>query len=271
MNEIQLFKSEQFGQVRTAGTPDNPLFCLADICKAIGINNARAVKQRLDEDDVSLIDTIDSMGRNQSVTFITESGLYDVIIRSDNPNAKPFRKWVTSEVLPAIRKTGGYIPTNTQDTDAEIMAKALLVAQKTMEHQKQRLHILEGQKKMLEQENNALAPKAAYTDEVLQSSTTYTHTQMAKELNFRSVTAFLSQCATEKILYKQSGMWMLYSRYAGNGYMKMRTTPYTCSDGTVKTNSITVWTEEGRRFLHEHFNIAIQPIEISIDWGEKEI
>ena len=102
MNEIQVFNNPQFGAVRTAGTADNPMFCLADVCQAIGIGNSRAVKNRLEEDDVSLIDTIDNLGRTQQVTFVTESGLYDVIIRSDSEQAKPFRKWVTSEVLPSI-------------------------------------------------------------------------------------------------------------------------------------------------------------------------
>ena len=92
MNDIQVFNNPQFGQVRTAGTPNNPMFCLVDVCQAIGINNSRVVKQRLDGDDVSLIDTIDNLGRTQKVTFITESGLYDVIIRSDSEQAKPFRK-----------------------------------------------------------------------------------------------------------------------------------------------------------------------------------
>ena len=108
MNEIQIFNNPQFGEIRTAGTPEQPLFCLADVCNAIGIGNARNVKSRLDKDDVRLVDTIDSLGRTQMATFVNESGLYDVILRSDSEQAKPFRKWVTSEVLPAIRRTGQY-------------------------------------------------------------------------------------------------------------------------------------------------------------------
>ena len=108
MNEIQLFKDERFGEVRVAGTSEEPLFCLADVCKAIGIANPRNVKDRLEEDDVRQVDTIDTLGRTQQVNYVTESGLYDVIIRSDSENAKPFRKWVTSEVLPSIRKHGSY-------------------------------------------------------------------------------------------------------------------------------------------------------------------
>lgn len=108
MNSIEIFKNERFGEIRVAGTSDEPLFCLSDVCRAIGISNVGNVKIRLDDDDVRLTDTTDSLGRAQQINFITESGLYDVIIRSDSGMAKPFRKWITSEVLPSIRKTGSY-------------------------------------------------------------------------------------------------------------------------------------------------------------------
>lgn len=107
MNDIQIFNHPQFGQIRTAGTADEPMFCLADVCNAIGITNARNVKARLDEEDVRLMDTL-TAGGIQQITFVTESGLYDVILRSDSENAKPFRKWVTGDILPSIRKTGSY-------------------------------------------------------------------------------------------------------------------------------------------------------------------
>ena len=107
-SSLKIFENASFGEIRVVGTSENPLFCLADVCKAIGIANARDVRNRLDEDDVVLTDTIDSMGRTQQANFVTEAGLYDVIIRSDSEKAKPFRKQVTSEVLPSIRKSGSY-------------------------------------------------------------------------------------------------------------------------------------------------------------------
>lgn len=109
---IQIFNNPQFGEIRTAGTADEPLFCLVDICYAVGIVNSRNVKARLDEDDVHQMDITDNLGRTQQATFVNEAGLYDVILRSDSKNAKPFRKWVTSEVLPSIRKTGAYTVNN---------------------------------------------------------------------------------------------------------------------------------------------------------------
>lgn len=103
-----IFNSPQFGEIRTAGTSEQPLFCLADVCRALDIENNRNVRNRLDGDDVHTMDTIDSLGRLQPTTFVTEVGLYEAIFISRKPEARAFRKWVTSEVLPRIRKTGAY-------------------------------------------------------------------------------------------------------------------------------------------------------------------
>lgn len=104
MNDLQIFNNEEFGEVRTAVVNDEPMFCLIDICKALEIKNATDVAKRLDEDERTRL----NLGRQGETNFITESGLYAVILRSDKPNAKKFRKWVTGEVLPTIRKTGSY-------------------------------------------------------------------------------------------------------------------------------------------------------------------
>ena len=267
--EIQLFNSPQFGQVRTAGTPDNPLFCLADVCKAVELTNPSSVKQRLDKEDVQLIDLHalngeDTVG-NSIATFINESAVYEVILFSGSPKVRPFRRWLTKDVIPSIRKNGGYIQTKPEDTPEEIMAKAVLLAQKTIDAQKQKLQMLEGRNALLEQENREMAPKAQYTDDVLQSKATYTHTEMAKELNFRSCVSFLDTCKKEGILFKhQGGMYMLYAKYSGKGYMKTRTNTFTRRDGSIDSSSISVWTEEGRKFLHDHFNVALQPVDLTM-------
>lgn len=103
MNEIQLFTDGEFN-MRTAVVDGEPLFCLADVCKVLDIQNPSKVAQRLDDDERTKLE----LGRQGETNFITESGLYAVILRSDKPNAKSFRRWVTSEVLPSIRKTGNY-------------------------------------------------------------------------------------------------------------------------------------------------------------------
>lgn len=115
-NKIKIFKNERFGEIRTAGTSEEPLFCLADVCRAIGIKDVPRCASRLEDDMRQTHPIIDSLGRTQQATFVTESGLYDVIIRSDSESAKPFRKWVTSEVLPSIRKTGGYIAAKAEES-----------------------------------------------------------------------------------------------------------------------------------------------------------
>lgn len=110
MNDLQIFNNEEFGEIRTVLVGNEPMFCLVDICRALDISNPSKVAQRLDEDERTKLE----LGRAGETNFITESGLYAVILRSDKPNAKKFRKWVTSEVLPSIRKTGGYeIPKST--------------------------------------------------------------------------------------------------------------------------------------------------------------
>ena len=164
MEEIKIFNSPQFGEIRTTGTSENPLFCLADLCKSVGIQNSRNVKARLDVDDVRLIDAIDSLGRTQQVTFVTESGMYDVILRSDATNAKLFKRWITSEVLPAIRKTGGYIATKQGDTSEEIMARALVIAQNTITRRDERVKLLEEEVNAQSAQISNLTPKAEFAD-----------------------------------------------------------------------------------------------------------
>jgi prophage antirepressor-like protein len=105
-NGIEVFENPIFGQIRMVMVDDEPMFCLVDVCRALEIKNATDVAKRLDEDELTRLNL---GGRAGESNFITESGLYAVILRSDKPNAKKFRKWVTSEVLPTIRKTGGYV------------------------------------------------------------------------------------------------------------------------------------------------------------------
>jgi anti-repressor protein len=105
---LKLFENESFGVIRTAGTSEEPLFCLADICNAVDIANPSNVKNRLDEDDLHLMEVIDNMGRTQKAYFVSEAGMYDAILKSESKKARPFSRWITHDVLPSIRKTGSY-------------------------------------------------------------------------------------------------------------------------------------------------------------------
>ena len=108
MNNLQIFNNEEFGEVRTALVNNEPLFCLADVCKALGLEQVSRVKARLKEDGVTSNKVIDSLGREQTATFINESNLYKTIFQSRKESAERFTEWVTGEVLPTIRKTGSY-------------------------------------------------------------------------------------------------------------------------------------------------------------------
>lgn len=120
MDNLQIFSNSEFGEIRTALVNDEPMFCLIDICKALEIKNATDVAKRLDEDELTRLNLGSRAGETN---FITESGLYAVILRSDKPNAKKFRKWVTSEVLPSIRKTGSYGMPKTTGGQIQLLAQ----------------------------------------------------------------------------------------------------------------------------------------------------
>lgn len=120
MNEVQIFNNSEFGEIRTVTIDNEHMFCLMDICKALGMKNSTMVASRLEEDEVTKLDLGSKSGETN---FVTESGLYAVILRSDKPNAKKFRKWVTSEVLPSIRKTGSYSVPQTTAGQIQLLAK----------------------------------------------------------------------------------------------------------------------------------------------------
>ena len=167
-NEMMIFENPEFGRIRTVmDKKGEPLFCLADVCKVLGITNSRNVKNRLDEGDVHLVDTPTSSG-TQRIAYTSEPGLYLTIMRSDSPVAKPFRKWVTSEVLPQIRKTGGYIPVNAEDDEKTIMAKALEIMNRTLA---QKDELIEAQK-----------PKVAFANAVTTGDGCILISEMAKLL-----------------------------------------------------------------------------------------
>ena len=178
MNDIQVFNNPQFGSVRTAGTADNPMFCLADVCNAIGITNARNVKGRLDEEDVHLVDT-PTAGGTQQITFVTESGLYDVIIRSDSEQAKPFRKWVTSEVLPSIRKHGMYATEATVESMLNDPENAIHMLQAYQRERKERM-AAQQQVEKLEAQAIEDKPKIIYADAVKGSTSACLIGELAK-------------------------------------------------------------------------------------------
>ncbi len=266
MNEIQIFNSPQFGEIRTATDDNNePLFCAADVCKALGYVNGRdAISKHVDDPDVAKRDAWVTTGtkadgseakRQTLMTFVNESGLYSLIFGSKLESAKQFKRWVTSEVLPEIRKNGGYIRGNVDETPEELMARALAVAKQTLERvereRQQLANTNENQRIQLgiqDAEIRKAAPKVEYYDKVMQSNCTMTTTQIANGLGMpcHRLNKLLRDAG---IQYKQSGQWLLRSPYTDFGLHAVRTQTYTHADGSIGTSQYTVWNERGKRFI----------------------
>lgn len=203
MNNLQIFI---YGgeQLRTVQREDGLWWVLRDVCRVLNIGNVTDTKKRLDPDEVDLTDLIDSMGRVQATTIINEPGLYSVILRSDKPEAKEFKHWVTHEVLPSIRRTGGYIAGQKELSPDELMAKALLVAQKTLADR-------EAQISNLTVQNQIMAPKADYFDEIVDRNLLTNFRETAKQLGIgeKSFIAFLLE---KKYIYRDKrGKLMPYA------------------------------------------------------------
>nr|DAI81173.1 MAG TPA: repressor domain protein [Caudoviricetes sp.] len=213
MSNIQIF-NYQSNEVRTVELNGEPWFVLKDVCAVLGLASPHKVAERLDEDERNQIPLTDSMGRQQESTVINESGLYNVILRSDKPEAKPFRKWVTSEVLPSIRKNGGYIAGQEQLTPQELMAKALLVANKTLADREARISELTVQ-------NNIMAPKAEYFDELVDRNMLTSFRDTAKELGIKPK-AFVDWLLAKKFIYRDQKNKLMPREDKNNGLFEIK-------------------------------------------------
>ena len=239
--EFQIFKNEQFGQIRClADDKGEPWFVGKDVAEKLGYcNPTKAIRVHVDDDDkvMSKMDT--SFGVKDTI-LINESGLYGLVLSSKLPLAKEFKHWVTSEVLPQIRKTGGYIPVNGHDDENAILSRALLIAKRTIDEQK---NLLEEQ-----------TPKAEYAELVLLSPTCYTMTQVAKGLSM-TVLELTHRLMNMGIIYRSpSGPYMLYAPYLKQGLEAYRTHKGVNLFGDVEwTDTYLVWTEKGREFINRHF------------------
>ena len=210
---IQTFKNDQFGEIRTMTDEKGETFFVGkDVAMALGYSNTRkALQDHVDEEDKGVTKR-DTLGGTQKMVFINESGLYSLILSSKLEQARQFKRWVTSEVLPAIRKTGRY-----EMTPAEL---------------------------------RLLGEQADYCQMVLQSVSCVTTTQVAKEMNMTGPELYRWLIALG-IIYWQSGQYMLYADYAREGLAKSRTHMRRSKMGMVSTETYLVWTEKGRKFLYE--------------------
>lgn len=257
MNEIKIFNNPLFGEVRVFIVNNEPWFVGKDVALLLGYAKPEnALSTHVDDEDKT-ITLIQGTGSNykSNTTIINESGMYSLVFGSRLKTAKEFKRWVTSDVLPSIRKTGGYIAASQEDTPELIMARALQVAQATINKHQQMLEQANERIALQDTQLKQQAPKVKYVDDVLQSVNTYTSTQMSKELGLREAEQLHKILKEKGVMFKQSGQWMLTAKYCEHGYTKPRTHQFTRNDGSVGTSTTTVWTEKGRVFLHNMFNL----------------
>lgn len=234
---IKFFENGEFNIRVMRNEQGDLLFCGRDVAKALGYKKPEnAIAAHVDDEDKTstLIQGSGSNYKSKTI-FINESGLYSLILRAEVDTAKRFAKWVTSEVLPSIRRTGGYMLKRPDESNEQIMAKALLVAQDTI--------------RRVNKQIDFLTPKAEYAEEVLLSETCLTTRQIAKELGM-TAQALNRLLAAHRIQFYQSRQWMLYREYADKGLAQNRTFHYQDSKGRAKTQTQMVWTERGRLFIH---------------------
>ena len=182
-NDIKVFNSPQFGTMRAVGDNENPLFVAKDVCDILGITNVTAAVQRLDEDERSKF----NLGRQGETNVINEFGLYSLVLASRKPEAKQFKRWVTHDVIPSIRKTGGYIATTAEMSDDEIMSRALIVAQATIAKHQQRIAQLSEENERQHLQIKADEPKVLFANAVQTSSRSCLVAELAKILRQNGV------------------------------------------------------------------------------------
>lgn len=260
-NEIQKFDFKGSSLRTLTDEAGEPWFVAKDVCDILGMSNPSMAVTALDKDEVAQIDPKDYLGSenrsNQAVNIVSEPGLYKLIMRSRKPEAKEFQRWVTHEVLPQIRKTGGYIPTSESDSDEDIMARAVLVAKKTIERKNQQLQAKDAQIKMLE-------PKARFADAVAASDGTCLVGELAKMLRqngmdigqnrlFRLLQAdgYLGKSGSNRNVPTQRAMDL--------GLFRIKETTVTHADGHTTVSRTPKVTGKGQRYFIDRYWGRTQP------------
>lgn len=260
-NEIRKFDFKGAALRTLTDGAGEPWFVAKDVCDILGMSNPSMAVTALDKDEVAQIDPKDYLGSenrsNQAVNIVSEPGLYKLIMRSRKPEAKEFQRWVTHEVLPQIRRTGGYIPASDTDSDEDIMARAVLVAQKTIERKNQQLQAKDAQIKVLE-------PKARFADAVAASDGTCLVGELAKMLRqngmdigqnrlFRLLQAdgYLGKSGSNRNVPTQRAMDL--------GLFRIKETTVTHADGHTTVSRTPKVTGKGQRYFIDRYWGRTQP------------
>ena len=201
MQELMIFRNEEFGEIRSLEIDNEPYFVGKDIAEVLGYSNPlKAIREHVDEEDKGVNEMV-TPGGKQNIIIINESGLYSLIMSSKLPNAKKFKRWVTSEVLPSIRKHGGYIAGQEQMTDEELMAKAVLMANSKIQELNHKNQELQMKNSQLTVVNEIMRPKAQYFDELVDRNLLTGFRETAKALNIKEK-KFVNFLLEHKYIYR---------------------------------------------------------------------
>lgn len=246
MNELKIFENPDFGKVRTMEINGEPYFVGKDVAEILGYSKPLdALARHIDEYDSVKHGLIDSMGRTQATIFINESGLYSLILSSKLPKAKEFKRWVTSEVLPSIRKHGLYA-TEELISNPDIAIAAF----QALKEERERNRKLTDTVAVQNQQIAELQPKASYYDVVLNCKDLLSITEIAKDYG-KSAKWLNNYLHENKVQYKQGNIWLLYQNHAEKGYTNTKTQTFNGNDGNVHTKVHTYWTQKGRLFIYD--------------------
>lgn len=233
---LQIFQSPQFGKIRVIGQNGEPWFVAADVCRALEHSNVSMALDRLDDDEKAKL----NLGLSGGATnCVSEPGLYCLVLGSRKPEARAFKRWVTHDVIPSIRKTGGYaLP---KDYPSALRALA--------DSEEQRL-ALTAENELQRQQIADFQPLRQYLDTILSSTGTMAITQIAADydLSAKRLNQILNEAG---IQHKVNGQWILYREYMGKGYTESVTISITHKDGPAETKVVTYWSQKGRILIHQ--------------------
>lgn len=246
-NEMKVFQNEQFGQVRAMVIDGNPWFVAADVCKALEIGDTHKAVGRLDEDEKGR-NSIPTLGGIQDLLIVSESGLYSLVLGSRKPEAKAFKRWVTHEVIPSIRKYGMYATDETLDkliADPRYAAKLFTELANERDKNKALQATVETQAKKIEADK----PKVRYYDIILQCEELLTPTQIAKDYGMSAI-KFNRLLNEMHIQFRQGKKWILYQKYADLGWGQNQTSEY-YTDWGFNCDTALRYTQVGRRGIYD--------------------
>ena len=245
MNEIKIFDNPEFGKVRTMEINGEPYLVGKDVAEILGYSNPRdALSKHVDDEDKATV-AIHDGSQNRNLTTINESGLYSLILSSKLPKAKEFKRWVTSEVLPSIRKHGAYAVDELL-SDPEFAIKTFTALKEERAKNRQLTDTVAIQNQQIAE----LQPKASYYDVVLNCKDVISISKISKDYG-KSAQWLNEYLHKKKVQFKQGDIWLLYEKYADKGYTHSRTHIINGKGGKPEPKMHTYWTQKGRLFIYD--------------------